>query len=388
MKKDTRIVHAGRHPEEHHGVVNPPVYRASTVLAPTVQALRERGRHRFDTVYYGRYGTPTTFALEEAVAEIEGGTRAVAVGSGLAAITGTLTALLETGDHILMVDSVYFPTRNFCDNVLARLGIETTYYDPRVGGDIAELIRPNTKVVFVESPGSQTFDVQDVPAIADAAHAKGAVVVMDNTWGVMHFQPFAKGVDVSLQAATKYIVGHSDAMLGVITAKDEDLFRRIRTSVALYGYCAGSEEVYMGLRGLRTLSVRLQRHFEAGVRIARWLQDRPEVARVMHPALPDDPGHALWKRDFTGGCGLFGVELKPVPDTAVEAMLDGYALFAMGYSWGGYESLVVPTTGSIKRTATAWSPGGPTLRYHIGLEDPDDLIADLEQGFERLRASR
>lgn len=383
-KIDTRIVHAGRAPEEHMGTVNPPAWRASTVIAPTVRELNERGKKRFDHIMtYGRHGTPTTFALEDAVAEIEGGTHCVSVGSGLAAVTATLTALLSAGDHLLMVDSVYGPTRAFCDQVLSRLDVTTTYYDPAAGAGVAALMRPETKVVFTESPGSHTFEIQDIPAIAEAAHAGGAVVVMDNTWGILSFQPFTKGVDVSVQAATKYIVGHSDAMLGTITCADADLFARIRTSVALFGYAAGSEEAWLGLRGLRTLGVRLRQQFDAGLRVAAWLKTRPEVARVLHPALADHPGHALWQRDFNGGCGLFGVELKPVADAAVEAMLDGYDLFALGYSWGGFESLVVPT--HVSRTATDWPFKGPLVRYHVGLEDPADLIADLERGFDRLR---
>lgn len=386
MKKPTRIVHAGRDPKRFDGAVNPPVYRMSTVLSQSLAEQKARGARRFDDVAYGRYGTPTTMALEEAVAEIEGGSRCIAVGSGLAAITGTLTALLSAGDHLLMVDTVYFPTRNFCDHVLRRMGVETTYYDPLIGAGIAELIRDNTRVVFTEAPGSLTFEMQDIPAIAEAAHAGGALVAMDNTWGLLSFQPFEKGVDVSVQAATKYIVGHSDAMLGTITVKDPELFTRIKTSCALYGYAPGSEEAWLGLRGLRTLVPRLRQQFEAGLEVARWLQARPEVARVLHPALPEDPGHALWQRDFSGGCGLFGVELNPVSDAAVEAMVDGYALFGLGFSWGGFESLVIVSTHAVTRTVSTWAPKGPTLRYHVGLEDVSDLIDDLERGFARLAA--
>lgn len=387
-KIDTRLVHAGRTPEDYQGAVNPPAFRTSTVVAPTVRDLNARGGKRFDHVMtYGRHGTPTTFALEDAVAEIEGGSHCISVGSGLAAITATLTALLAAGDHLLMVDSVYGPTRAFCDQVLSRMGIETTYYDPAAdGAALAALMRPTTKVVFAESPGSHTFEVQDIPALAEAAHAGGAVLVMDNTWGLLSFQPFTKGVDVSLQAATKYIVGHSDAMLGTITCADKELFLRIRTSVALFGYAAGSEEAWLGLRGLRTLGVRLRQQFDSGLRVAAWLKSRPEVARVLHPALADHPGHGLWKRDFNGGCGLFGIELKPVSEAAVNAMLDGYDLFALGYSWGGFESLVVPT--HVNRTATKWPFQGPLVRYHVGLEDPADLIADLERGFDRLRTQK
>ncbi|MFN3075591.1 MAG: cystathionine beta-lyase [Alphaproteobacteria bacterium] len=384
MKPDTLIVHTGRHPEDYHGVVNPPVYRCSTVLYPTAQALEASDKTRFDRVTYGRYGTPTTFALEEAVAALEGGYRSIATSSGLGAIAGTLGALVKAGDHLLVADSVYYPTRRFCNAVLRGFGVETTYYDPLIGEGIAGLIRPEMRAVVVESPGSLSFEIQDIPAIAAVAHEKGVVVVMDNTWGTpLFFKPFEKGVDVSLQAATKYIVGHSDAMLGVITTT-APLFERIKTNVANFGYSVGSEEAWLGLRGVRTLGVRLRQHQESGLLIANWLARRPEVARVLHPALPDDPGHALWRRDFLGACGLFGLCLKPVPGAAVEAFLNALRLFAMGYSWGGYESLIIPTTGHITRTATNWNPPGPTLRLHVGLEDPGDLIADLDQAFQQM----
>jgi len=385
MKKDTRIVHGGSHPDRFHGAVNPPVYRASTILSPDLATQRERYKNRFDEVFYGRYGTPTTMALEEAVAEVEGGTRCIAVGSGLQAVTATLTALVESGDHVLVTDSAYGPTRNFCDQVLARMGVETTYYDPAIGADIAGLIRDTTKAVFTESPGSLTFEMQDIPAIAKAAHARGVLVVMDNTWGLLSFQPFEKGVDISIQAATKYVVGHSDAMLGTITVNDAGLYTRLKTNAGLYGFAAGSEEAWLGLRGLRTLSVRLERQFKNGLKVARWLQERPEVKRVMHPALPEDPGHAIWSRDFTGGCGLFAIELQAFPAAAVEAMVNGYAHFGLGFSWGGYESLVVLAS-HLPRTATP-APDNDVLRFHIGLEDVDDLIADLERGFDRLNAN-
>lgn len=385
MKHDTLIAHAGRHPEEHHGAVNPPVYRVSTVLHPTVQDLEDSGRTRFDRMTYGRYGTPTSFALEEAVAALEGGYRTIATSSGLAAIAGALCAFVKTGDHILVTDSAYFPTRRFCDLVLKGFGVETTYYDPLIGAGITALMRPETRVVLLESPGSLTFEVQDVPAIAAAAHAGGAVTIMDNTWGTpLFFKPFDKGIDVSLQAATKYIVGHSDAMLGLVTTTEEH-FQRIKTSIATFGTSAGSEEVFLGLRGFRTLAVRLRQHQETGILLANWLRTRPEVARVMHPALRDDPGHALWFRDFSGACGLFGVCLKPYPKEAVDAFLNSLTLFGLGYSWGGFESLIIPTTGAIERTASPWNPPGPTLRIHAGLETPDDLIADLEQGLRRLQ---
>ncbi|HIJ63591.1 MAG TPA: cystathionine beta-lyase [Rhodospirillaceae bacterium] len=385
MKQDTKIVHGGRHPEQHFGAVNPPVYHVSTVTYPTIGALREGEKRPYDGLRYGRYGTPTSFALEEAVCALEGGYRSISTASGLAAITGTLTALLKSGDHVLMVDSVYFPTRRFCNEQLKRCGVETTFYDPLIGGGIAALIRPQTRVVFVEAPGSLTFEMQDIPAIAAAAHARGARVVMDNTWATpLFFSPFSKGVDVSIQAATKFIVGHSDAMLGVITCADEALWKEIKTSVAQSGVCAGAEEVYLGLRGLRTLGVRLRQHQESGMFLANWLKARPEVKRVLHPALPDDPGYDIWRRDFTGACGLFAVELTPCPASAVDAFLDGLRHFALGYSWGGFESLIIPTTGTILRTASPWETAGPTLRIHTGLEDPEDLVADLTAAFTRL----
>ncbi len=391
MDKDTRILHAGRHPERFDGAVNPPVFHASTILHPSVAAMEASGRTPFDGVRYGRFGTPTTFAFEEAMEAVEGGEgeaiRCVATSSGLAAITGSLSALLKAGDHLLMVDTAYFPTRKFCDSVLARYGVETTYYDPAIGGGIAALMRPNTRVVFAESPGSLTFEVQDVPAIAAAAHAGGALVAMDNTWGVMTFQPFAHGVDVSIQACTKYVVGHADAMLGAITVR-ADLWPEMKGEIAVLGHSPGAEELYLGLRGLRTLAVRLGRHAETALRLARWLEGRPEVARVLYPPLRSDPGHALWRRDFTGACGLFGVVLQPAAKAAVDAMLDGYRHFKLGYSWGGFESLVIPTGGhGIVRTASAWTPEGPSLRFHAGLEAADDLLEDLEAGFARLRAA-
>jgi cystathionine beta-lyase len=385
MKKESQLIHAGRHPERQFGAVNPPVYHASTILHASVAAMESSGKNPFEGVRYGRFGTPTTFAFEEAMAAVEGGSRSVATSSGLAAITGALLAYLKAGDHLLMVDTAYFPTRKFCDQVLAGLGIETTYYDPLAGAGIAALIRPQTRVVFTESPGSLTFEVQDLPAIAAAAHAAGAVVLMDNTWGVLTFQPFAHGVDVSIQACTKYVVGHADAMLGAITLADEANWLRVKSSVAAFGHSPGADELFLGLRGLRTLSTRLARQAETALSLCRWLETRPEVERVLYPALPSDPGHALWKRDFTGACGLFGVILKPAAKAAVDAMLDGYRHFGLGFSWGGFESLVIPTGGhSIVRTATRWAPAGPSLRYHAGLEDAADLQADLEEGFARL----
>jgi cystathionine beta-lyase len=387
MKKDTRIVTAGRHPEDNHGAVNPPVYHVSTVTFPTVEVLERASKTPLQGVYYGRHGTPTTFAFEEAVAALEGTDRAVALPSGLAALAVALIAFVETGDHILMADCAYYPTHKICDQFLKRFGVETTYYDPMIGADVAKLIRPRTKVVFVEAPGSLSFEVQDIPAIARVAHAAGAKVIMDNTWsGGYFFQPFRHGVDLSIQAATKYIGGHSDAMLGTISM-GKDLYEKVKFAAVGLGYCAGPDDCYLGLRGLRTLAVRMARHQETGLKLARWLETRPEVETVLHPALPSCPGHEFWKRDFTGASGLFGVVLKDFSKAALTAMLDGMEHFAMGYSWGGFESLIIPADVAPLRAATKWPHKTPALRIHAGLEDADDLIADLERGLNRLQAA-
>jgi cysteine-S-conjugate beta-lyase len=382
QKQDTRLAHAGREPARQHGFVNTPIYRGSTVLFPTMASLEANAQD----FTYGRLGTPTVKALEEAIAEIEGGHRTLLTPSGLSAIATALLAFVSAGDDILVADSVYRPNRRFCDNVLKRLGVTTIYYDPLIGAGIESLITKKTRVVFAESPGSQTFEVQDIPAIVGAAHAAAAVVILDNTWATpLFFKPFAHGVDVSIQAATKYICGHADIMLGAITMNE-------RTSAAVakvhedLGLCTGPEDVYLGLRGLRSLGVRLERHQKSGLELARWLAERPEVARVIHPALPTDPGHALWQRDFTGASGLFSIVLKKVSRAKLAAMLDGLSLFGMGYSWGGFESLILPFDPSAYRTATEWPVAGPALRLHIGLEDTDDLKADLDAGFARLAA--
>lgn len=378
---DTRLVHAGRDPRDHYGFVNTPLYRGSTVLFPDMATL-ETGDQPFR---YGRRGTPTSRALETALSELEGGDRTFLTPSGLCAITTSVLAFVRAGDHILVTDSVYSPTRHFCDTVLARLGVETTYYDPLVGAGIAGLLRPNTRLAFLESPGSQTFEIQDVPAIARACRAANCRVLLDNTWGTqLYFKPFDHGVDVAIHAGTKYVVGHSDAMLGAITAKG-DVCEPLARCWGALGAAAGSEEIFLGLRGLRTMHVRLGHHQASALDIARWLASRPEVARVLHPALEDHPGHAIWRRDFLGASGLFSVILKPASKTQVAAMLDGLRLFGMGYSWGGFESLVIPFDPTSYRTATRWQAEGPALRFHIGLEDVGDLKADLAAGFDRLK---
>lgn len=382
-KQDTLIVTTGRNPEENFGIVNPPVYHASTVLYPTLHTVKTRGQ----PVTYGRRGTPTTFALQEAIAELEGGFRSVITSSGLSAVTTALLAHLKAGDHLLMVDSVYEPSRHFCDTVLTRYGVDVEYYDPRIGAGISSLLRENTAVVFTESPGSVTFEVQDLPAIAEATHKRGAVVMIDNTWASpLYFKPFEHGADVSIQAVTKYLCGHSDVMMGAITTTEE-AWKPTLDGHGAIGQCVAPDDVYLVLRGIRTLSVRLERHMATGLRLAEWLATRPEVTRVIHPALPSHPDHAIWKRDFTGASGLFSIELAPCPEKAVAAFLDDLELFGMGYSWGGFESLIIPQYPAKIRSATKWDAKGQILRIHAGLEDVDDLIADLDAGFARLRAA-
>ena len=384
-RPDTQIVHTGSRPEEQQGVMNPPVYRASTVTFPTVDAMNEAEANRFDTVFYGLYGTPTTFAYEEAIAELEGGYRSVTVASGLAAIAVALMAYLKAGDHLLMVDSAYGPTRKFCDNILNRYGIETTYYDPLVGGAIGNIIRPETKVIFTESPGSLTFEVQDLPAISEAACNQDIKVMLDNTWSAgFYLKPFEVGVDISIQATTKYLAGHADVMLGHITAKSEEDWLTVKTAAGLMGHGGEPDNCYLGLRGMRTLSVRLERHQENAMKLANWLAARPEVDTILHPAFSQCPGHEIWQRDFTGASGLFSIILRNYSRERVNAMLDGMDLFALGYSWGGFESLIIPFDPRGSRSATEWNAAGPALRLHAGQEDPDDLIADLERGFDRL----
>lgn len=382
-KQDTVIVTAGRDPEANFGIVNPPVYHASTVLYPTLEAVKARAQ----PVTYGRRGTPTTFALQDAIAELEGGYKTALTSSGLSAVTTALLTYLKAGDHLLMVDSVYQPSRHFCDTVLVRYGVDVEYYDPLIGGGIERLIRPETKVVFTESPGSVTFEVQDIPAIAEAAHRSGVTVMLDNTWASpLYFKPFEHGVDVSIQAVTKYLCGHSDVMMGSITTT-EAAWKELLDTHGAIGQCVAPDDVYLVLRGIRTLSTRLERHMKSGIALAQWLAKRPEVKRLLHPALPDDSGHEIWKRDFTGACGLFSVELNPCSEKALATFLDGLELFGMGYSWGGFESLVIPQYPKKMRTATEWNAEGQILRFHVGLEDIGDLVADLEAGFARLHAA-
>lgn len=381
LKPATRLATAAREYNEH-GAVNPAVYHASTITFPDVQTLNTKAQ----PYTYGRKGTPTSRAFETAVAELEGGFDCKAAPSGLAAITAALLAFLKSGDHLLMVDTVYWPVRHLCETLLPGLGIETTYYDPLVGKNIAALMRPNTRVVYCECPGSQTMEMQDVPATAKAAHAGGAIVMVDNTWsGGHYFKAFEHGCDVSVQAATKYIVGHSDAMLGTVVCNGATWpqFKEVFEAMGLF---AGPDDMYLGLRGLRTLDVRLQRHMQSAIEVAQWLRARPEVETVLYPALSNSAGHDIWKRDFSGASGLFSIVLKPMPQESVAAMLDNMELFSMGFSWGGFESLIVPF--KPLRSAAIWDAKGPAFRLHIGMEHPEDLIRDLKAGFERLQKAR
>ena len=383
LRSRSRLVHLGRDSEQSQGFINLPPFRGSTVLYPDVAALEARTQR----YTYGTHGTPTTEALRSAWSDISGAAGTVLVPSGMAAIAMALMTALAAGDHLLMTDSAYQPARRFADNALTRMGIETTYYDPEIGAGIEALMRPNTRAVLTELPGSQTLEIQDVPAIAAVAHARGACVLMDNTWATpLFFAPHAHGVDLAIEAGTKYLSGHADLLLGLVSA-NEAWFQRLHRAVDLMAIPPSPEDVFLALRGLRTMELRLREAERQALMLARWLEDRPEVLRVIHPALPDCPGHALWRRDFTGSSGLFSVILKPVPKAAVAALLDGLELFGLGYSWGGYESLAVPFDCSSYRTATRWAPGGPAIRLSVGLEDIEDLKADLERGFDRLRAT-
>ena len=385
---ETRLSHAGRAGTKAQGFVNPPVYRGSTMLYPNCEARNRESVKTVDRTFsYGTHGGPTHHALEDVIAEIEGGTRCQIVSTGLAAVTTPLLAFLGAGDHCLVPDSVYGPARSFCTGMLTRLGVTTTFYDPALdGAGIAALMQPNTKVLYTESPGSHTFEVQDIPAIAAAAHARGIKVMLDNTWGIHFFQPFQHGVDVSIQALTKYVAGHSDVLLGSVTTASDADWARVREAALALGQYASPDDCWLALRGVRTMGVRLVRQMASGLEVAAWFATRPEVARVLHPGLPGAPGHALWKRDFSGACSLFGVAFQPhITLAAVEAMIDRLALFGIGSSWGGFESLAVATTNHITRTPVAGAFAGPAMRIHIGLEDPADLIADLTQGLEALQ---
>jgi cystathionine beta-lyase len=379
MGINTRLAHQGYRPRDYHGFVNPPVVHASTVLFPDARTLETGGQ----PYTYGTHGTPTTNALCAALNELEGSAGTILLPSGLAAITVPFLAVLRPGDHILVVDSVYFPTRRFCATVLARMGVETEYYDPEIGAGIARLMRPNTRLVHLEAPGSNTMEMQDVRAIADAAHAGGAIVSMDNTWATpLYFKPLDFGVDISIHAATKYPSGHSDVLMGTVSA-NETWWPAIEEMNMVMGLCVGGDDAYQILRGLRTMGVRLERHQESALKVAQWLEGRDDVAAVLHPALPSFPGHAIWQRDFKGASGVFSFVLKSEPEkakTRAHAFLDSLKLFGLGYSWGGYESLAVPVNLSDRKIRKA-PEGGAVIRLQIGLEDIVDLKRDLEAGF-------
>jgi len=388
MKQETKIVTAGRKPQWTNGVVNPAVTRASTVVFNTVDEMNNAlvNRHN-NTMVYGRRGTTTAFAFSDAMTELEGGAGCALYPSGTAAITNAIISFVESGDHILMVDSVYEPTRDYCDKILAKMGVETTYYDPMIGAGIEELIQPNTRIVYLESPGSITMEVQDVPTIAKIAHQHDCIVMLDNTWSAgINFKPFDYGVDISVQAATKYIVGHSDVMLGTATAV-EKYWPQLRDNSYLMGQCTSPDDLYLALRGIRTIGVRLNQHQQSAMKVAKWLSERSEVAKILHPAFESCPGHEFFKRDFSGSNGLFSFTLNCGNREALTALLDGMEHFKMGYSWGGFESLILGITSvdSI-RSATAFNTEFPLIRLHIGLENVDDLIEDLTKGFERFNA--
>ncbi|PBB40406.1 cystathionine beta-lyase [Mesorhizobium sp. WSM3866] len=372
---NTRLAHSGNNPRDYFGFVNPPIVHASTVLYPDAASMASRSQK----YTYGTRGTPTMDALTLAVDALEGSAGTIAVPSGLAAVTIPLLTFVSAGDHVLIVDSVYHPTRNFADTMLKRLGIEVEYYDPRIGAGIASLIKPNTEVVFTESPGSNTYEVQDIPAIAKAAHAANALVMMDNTWATpLYFKPLDHGVDISIHAATKYPAGHSDVLLGLVSA-NEACWKQLYEGFCTLGCCSGPDDIYQTLRGLRTMGVRLEQHQKSALEIARWLEEQPSVAQVLHPALPSHPDHALWKRDFCGSSGVFSIVLNGGGQKAQHAFLNALTIFGLGYSWGGYESLAVPVFLG-DRTIAKGSYAGPLIRLQIGLEDVEDLKADIQRG--------
>jgi cystathionine beta-lyase len=382
-RRRTRLVQSGHDVATSRGFVNLPAFRGSTVLYPDAASLKRPEQQAYT---YGTHGTPTTDALSRAWSELAGAAGTALVPSGLAAIAMALQTAVKAGDHLLMTDSAYFPARRFAEKVLRPLGVETTYYDPEIGAGVATLMRDNTRAILTEAPGSQSLEMQDIPAITEVAHARGVCVIMDNTWATpLFFPPHAHGVDLAIEAGTKYLGGHSDLLLGLISANAQ-WWPRLHAYVDLYAIPPGPEDCFLALRGLRTMELRLKEAERQALALAHWLETRAEVARVIHPALPHHPGHAIWKRDFLGSSGLFSVILKPASEAAVAAMLDGLELFGLGYSWAGYESLLIPFDCSTYRTATKWAPEGPALRLQVGLEDIEDLKEDLARGFERLTA--
>lgn len=379
-KLETRLALAGRDPARFDGAVNPSLHRATTLVIADADDLYDTPKKT-----YALEGMAVQEALREALLAIEGGAGATLTPSGLGACALALLSVAKSGGQVLVADCVYGPTRRFCDTILKRMGVATRYFDPRIGAGIAELIGAETCGVFLESPGSLTFELQDVPAIAAAARARGVAVIMDNTWSAgAYFKPFAHGVDLSVQALTKYQAGHADAFMGAVIAATPAWRQRVADACKQLGLGASPDDAYLVLRGMRTLALRLERQGATALALAHWLAERPEVARVIHPALAAHPDHAIWKRDFSGASGVFGLVLRPCPPERLKAMLEGFSLFSMGFSWGGYESLIIPTEAGIKRTAAPWRAEGPLLRLSIGLEHVDDLIEDLKQGLARL----
>ncbi|UPJ47766.1 cystathionine beta-lyase [Bradyrhizobium sp. 200] len=376
---ETQLCHVGREPSKHAGMVNVPIYRGSTILSETLEEWESRRRNPIPS--YGRFGSPLSRAFEAAICELEGGHRSILFPSGLSACTHSLLGVLKAGDHLLISDSVYQPVRVFADQVLARLRIEVQYFRPTQGSELSTKIKANTRAVYLESPGSMTFEVQDVPALAAIAHRSDALVIMDNTWATpLFFKAFDHGVDISIHAATKYIVGHSDALLGIATA-NEAAWPTLQSSAHHFGEIAGPDDIYLALRGLRTLAVRMKQHWDNGLKLAESLQSHPAVDKVLHPALPNDPGYAIWKRDFLGASGLFGVVLKPMSRPQLSVLFNSLRLFGIGASWGGYESLVL-LVDPPKRTETPLAFEGPLIRIHAGMERASDLIADMHQALQ------
>jgi cystathionine beta-lyase len=372
---NTQLIHNGYDPHDYHGFVNPPVVHASTVLFPNAAAMDGKSQK----YTYATRGTPTTDALAQAIDALEGAAGTVLVPSGLAAVTVPLLAFLVPGDHVLIVDTVYHPTRHFADTMLKRLGVEVDYFEPSLGSALKDRMKPNTKAVFTESPGSNTFEVQDIPAIVDIAHAQGAVVMLDNTWATpLHFRPLDFGVDISIHAATKYPAGHSDTLLGTISA-NATCWKRLLEAHGTLGLCAAPDDAYQVLRGLRTMGVRLAHHQKSTLEIAHWLHSHPDVSAVLHPAFEGSEGHDIWKRDFSGSSGIFSIVLRNKTRAQAYAFLDALELFGLGYSWGGYSSLALHA--DISDRVFRRDYGGPIIRLQIGLEDVPDLIADLERGF-------
>jgi len=387
----TRLSHAGRAGTNIRGFVNPAVHRGSTMLYPNMAERMKGGAERLEQKpHYGTGGNPTHWALENVIAEIEGGTRCQVVSTGLAAVTVPLLAYVKSGDHVLMPDSVYGPARSFCDSFLSKMGVATTYYDPCIdAAGIEALFRAETTVLYLESPGSHSFEMQDVPALAAVGRRRGATVMLDNTWGIHHFQPFRHGVHVSIQALTKYVVGHSDVLLGSVTVASEADWERVRGTSLVLGQYASPDDCWLALRGVRTMGVRMEHQMRSAIAVADWLRGRPEIREVLYPALPGARGHEIWRRDFTGACSLFGIVFRPdISREQVFAMAEALQLFGKGASWGGYESLALPSTGFLTRTATSGELGGQAMRLHVGLEDVEDLKADLAQGLAVMNARR